>query len=440
MSQANTNRISLWSAIIININIIIGSGVFINTTELAKRAGLLGGLCYALVGLLLFPLILSFVRLLQLYPSGGFYSFCSTSINPFFGFINTWCYFFAKLSSATLAIHIFTLLMQKTFPSLTFCSAATFDIGILIMLLTLNMLNMQTGSKIQGWLMILKLFPLFLVIIAGLLLLKGSNLTPVHQLWQGIPAAIPLVLHALLGFEVACAISRNLENPEINGPRSILISYGIVITLYVLYQTFFYGILGTSLTQATNYSGAFPLLIDTFGISDQFRNILGHFIHLAIATSALSAGFGMIYANIWNLYSLAERKLTIIPQIITQHNRFNVPFVCVLIEGAIMLIYMLIINGEQTTFQQLSAFGTTVTYVISIIGLLATLHQHHHSLLLPIMGLINCLILMSVSLFTMWKTNNPVPLYIFIAIVISGIITYKISPKSLQNNDKQSYD
>ena len=55
-------KISLFAAIIINVNIIIGSGVFINTTELAKRAGLLGGLSYGIVGILLFPLILSFVK------------------------------------------------------------------------------------------------------------------------------------------------------------------------------------------------------------------------------------------------------------------------------------------------------------------------------------------------------------------------------------------
>src|SRR3990167_9920914 len=98
------HQLSLFSAVIINLNIIIGSGVFINTAELAKRAGIFGALCYALVGLLLFPLILSFAQLLQLYPGGGFYSFCETSLNPFFGFLSTWCYFTTKLSSATLII------------------------------------------------------------------------------------------------------------------------------------------------------------------------------------------------------------------------------------------------------------------------------------------------------------------------------------------------
>lgn len=433
MSAKTNNKLSLWSAVIIISNIIIGSGVFINTVELSKRAGVLGGLCYALVGLLLCPLILSFVRLLQLYPNGGFYTFCSTSLHPIVGFISTWCYFFVKLSSATLAIHIFSLLMQKTFPSLTYISPTAFDAIVLALLLALNMLNVKTGSKIQGWLMILKLFPVFLVIMSGLFFLQSGNIAPVHQLWSGLPSAMPLVLHALLGFEVACAIIRNIEDPERNGPRSILISYGIVIVLYVLYQTIFYGIVGASLMETANYSGAFPLLINKFGISDYCRDLLGHFIHLAIATSALSAGFGMIYANVWNIYSLAEKHLIIAPTKIMQRNRFDVPFLCVVTQGVIMLTYMLIIGGEQTTFQQLSAFGSTVTYFLSIAGLFATLRQKGRSLLLPIMGFVNCIILMIASVHTMWKTNNPIPLYIFCCIITLGIFVYGMAEKNSNN-------
>jgi amino acid transporter len=426
MSQ-QTNKLSLFSAVIINANIIIGSGVFINTTELAKRAGLLGGLSYALVGLLLFPLILSFVKLLEFYPSGGFYSFCSASLHPIVGFINTWCYFFAKLSSAALSIHIFTLLTQKTFPALTCINPFIFDLIILALLLALNMLNVRTGSKIQSWVMLFKLFPIFFVIASGIFLLNGNTITPVDALWSGIPSAVPLVLHALLGFEIACAISRNIENPQVNGPRAILISYSVVIALFVAYQTLFYYILGSDLAAQVDYRGAFPLLISKFDISEYARNILGHTIHLAIATSALSAAFGIIYANMWNLYSLAELHHTIAPAKIMQRNRFNIPFVCVLAQGAIMLLYLFVMCGETTTFQQLSAFGATITYSISIVGLLATLYKKNKSLLIPLLGLVNCAILLLTSIYAMWITHNPIPLQLFVSIMMCGIIMYALS-------------
>ncbi len=426
MSTKN-NTISLFSAIVINTNIIIGSGVFINTAELARRAELLGGLSYFFVGLLLLPLILSFVKLIELYPSGGFYAYCSTAIHPIVGFINTWCYFFAKLSSATLSIHIFTLLLQKTFPALACIDALTFDITILGVLLGLNMLNVRTGSKIQNWIMLFKLFPLFFVIASGIFLLQGSNLTPIHQLWSGIPSTIPLVLHALLGFEIACAISRNLENPKVDGPRAIVISYSLVIVLFVLYQTIFYGILGTDLAAQADYRGAFPLLISKFGISDYARDILGHIIHLAIATSALSAAFGIIFANMWNLYSLAELGHIIAPTAIMQRNRFNIPFMCVLAQGIIMLVYLLVMSGVTTTFQQLSAFGATATYALSIMGLLVTFYRNNKSLLIPVLGLANCAILLTASLYAMWITHNTIPLQLFAGIILCGTVVYVIT-------------
>lgn len=432
MSKSNT--LSLWSAIIINTNIIIGSGVFINTTELAHRAGLLGGLSYALVGLLLLPLILSFVKLLELYPSGGFYSFCSTSLHPLFGFLNTWCYFFIKLSSATLSIHIFTILVQKTFPTLTCINPLTADIIILTSLVGLNMLNVQTSAKIQNWVMIFKLFPIFFVIASAILFLNSNNLTPINALWSGLPTTIPLVLHALLGFEVACAISRNIENPRVNGPRAILISYTIVILLFVLYQTFFYAILGSKLGAQANYHSAFPLLISQFGINEQLRNILGHIIHLAIATSALSAAFGIIFANMWNLYTLAELGHTITARVMMQRNRFNVPFMCVLAQGIVMFIYLLAICGATTTFQQLSAFGATATYTLSIIGLLVALYRRNKSLLIPILGLVNCALLLATSLYAMWITNNTLPLKLFLEIIACGIVMYVMAGKTQKKN------
>ena len=431
--STSKQELSLFAAIIINLNIIIGSGVFINTAELAKRAGIFGALCYAVVGVLLFPLILSFVRLLQLYPGGGFYSFCEQSLSPFVGFLSTWCYFTTKLSSATLTIHIFVTLMQKIFPVLSAYDPFILDIGILCIVVAFNMLNIRTGSTIQGWLMLFKLFPLFFVIFSGLFFLQGSNLSSVHQIWSGIPAAIPLVLHALLGFETACSISRNIKNPHINAPRAVLISYSIVIILYVLYQGIFYGILGTDLAAQPDYRYTFPLLINKLAISEYWKITCANLIYIFIAMSALSAGFGMVYANMWNLYSLAELKHTITPRTITRLNRFNIPFICVLAQGIISLLFMILIRGEQTTYQQLSALGATITYTVSIIGLAKTLLYRGNSIWIAVLGLINCALLLCAALYAMWWSQNIKPLAILSGLMIVGLAMYT---QSKRHNEK----
>ena len=113
-------KLSLPTAILINVNIMMGGGIFINTVELAKRTGLLSGFMYPLIGLLILPLIIAISRLIELHPSGGFYVFGQKEINPFVGFVSTWSYFIAKLASASLMIHVSMSLLTQIFPALLF--------------------------------------------------------------------------------------------------------------------------------------------------------------------------------------------------------------------------------------------------------------------------------------------------------------------------------
>ena len=94
--MATAHKLSLATAILINLNIMMGAGIFINTVELAKRAGLLGAFMYPLIGLLILPLIIAIAKLIKLHPAGGFYIFAQKEINPFVGYLSTWSYFIAK--------------------------------------------------------------------------------------------------------------------------------------------------------------------------------------------------------------------------------------------------------------------------------------------------------------------------------------------------------
>ena len=55
--MAENRTLSLSAAIIININIMLGAGIFVNTVELAKRAGILGGFAYIIIGIMMLPLV-----------------------------------------------------------------------------------------------------------------------------------------------------------------------------------------------------------------------------------------------------------------------------------------------------------------------------------------------------------------------------------------------
>lgn len=80
------HKLSLGTAILVNVNIMMGAGLFLNTVVLSQRAGMLGCFSYILIGLLLLPLIASITTLISMHPDGGFYTFGAKEINPFAGF------------------------------------------------------------------------------------------------------------------------------------------------------------------------------------------------------------------------------------------------------------------------------------------------------------------------------------------------------------------
>ena len=85
--MAQEEKLSLSAAILINLNIMLGAGIFINTVKLSKWAGALGCLMYPLIGLLMLPLIVSIAKLVNIYPDAGFYGYGARAIHPFVDFL-----------------------------------------------------------------------------------------------------------------------------------------------------------------------------------------------------------------------------------------------------------------------------------------------------------------------------------------------------------------
>ncbi len=391
------HKLSLTAAILININIMIGSGVFINTAILGQRAGALGALSYAIIGILMFPLILSVSQLLKLHPAGGFYIFGRKEINPFAGFLATWSYFVGKLASATLVLHVSVLFMQQLIPLLAIINPFLLDLILLTTFIALNMNNIKTGSQIQGIFMGLKMIPVLFLILGGLFVFNGDNLTSIHRIWSGIPSTIPLVLFAMLGFEAACSLSSKIKNAQKNAALSVLISYGIVIFLYCTYQLIFYAVLGSEFLQIADYRYAFPaFLAKLFPGNIGIQKTLTAILNLAIASSALSSSYSIIFSNAWNLYALAQHKHIFIPHIFSQFNKNHIPWLCVIAEGIICILYLFVTKADQITLQQTGALGCVIGYTISVIALINAKRNKHDTItpwIIPLLAFGNCIIL-----------------------------------------------
>ncbi|MEX0672218.1 MAG: APC family permease [Candidatus Babeliales bacterium] len=385
--------LSLPMAIFININVILGSGLFINTVLLSQFAGAFGALSYTIVGILLLPLVLGMASLVKENPEGGFYSFAKHDLSPFFGFISTWSYFTAKLASATLGIHVANALIQSIIPFFQRHSIITMDVFVIILFVLLNLMNMRRGTKIQLAFIMLKCIPLIFAILSGFFLFSFDNFSMVHQIPQGIPSTIPLILYAFIGFEVTTSISRSIHNPEKNAPKAVLYSYLIAISIATLFQLIFYGNLGTTLIMQSSYLGAYPALLAKLFTNPETITLLKGFLHLAIASSALGSSYGIMFSNSWNLYTLAQNEHTFFSDLFTTLNHNHIAYAAVLAEGCLTLIYLFYTQGAQLSLQQVGAIGSAIAFTISALALFANRLQKKAplaELLLPILAIISC--------------------------------------------------
>lgn len=425
--MAQQQYLSLRSAILININIMLGAGIFLNTTRLSGPAGIASSCGYLLIGFLMLPLVLSIARLTNMYPSGGFYTFARAEINPFAGFMSAWSYLIAKLASGSLMMHFSLSLIQQLIPLFASVNILVLDTLAIGLFVFLNTRNVQTGSRIQTAFTIFKLIPISFAIFTGLYLFNGTNATQIHRIWSGIPSILPLLVYAAMGFEAACLICNKMKDPERDAPRAILISYSIVLTVAALYQFAFYGALGTTLADLATLKSSFlypfpALLAKLMPSSPVLATKLQGILHLALASSALGGSYGIMFSNTWNLHTMASNNHLFFKRLFTWVNKHSIPVACVALEGIVYVIYLYVSGGVQDTLQQLSVIGTVSAYTISVIALLKAKIRRPElaiSTWIPLLGLFSCTLFITTSLLGVIK-SGPSSLALFVALLMAG--------------------
>ncbi|MBN1549384.1 APC family permease [Candidatus Babeliales bacterium] len=425
------NNLSLLSVIFVNINIMLGSGIFINTVLLPKLAGFLGFTSYIIVALLILPLILCIAALLEKYPFGGFYTYGKSNLNRFTGFFSSWIYFSTKLASAGLKIHVFSLLMQNAVAWLRPFSTLFLDLVVVGFFTLLNTLNLKISNRVGYFFILTKLTPIMFVFLGGLYLTGHAQFRPDMFLCAGIPATIPYVLYSYIGFEASCSLSQTLKNPERDGPRAVLYSYIVVAVISALYQLLFYSSTGgDALLAQENYMGAIPTFVKTLLPYYQvFARKLISILHIAIAASALGGSYGIFFSNHWNLHTLANHKHIFFSHRLLKFNKHHIPALCVLVEGLIVFGYLLVTNGNQMILQQLGALGPTTAYTLSVLGL-AYAHYKGESFSIrrwvPWLGLASCAILLGACLrnLVLYGAGS---LYLYLTMALFGTSMYAIT-------------
>ena len=193
MSQQTSFKptLGLLDATMIVAGSMIGSGIFIVSTEMTTYVGSSGWLIFAwvLTGFLTLTAAISYGELSSMFPkAGGQYVYLREAFNPLTGFLYGWSLFAVIQTGTIAAVAVaFGKFLGYLVPSLgdgniLFQSAGGFKITaaqlvgiVLILLLTyINTQGIKSGKLIQTSFTSAKLLALFGLILFGLFAAKSS--------------------------------------------------------------------------------------------------------------------------------------------------------------------------------------------------------------------------------------------------------------------------
>lgn len=252
MNENETSKLGFWSIVLLAINSIIGSGIFLTPGSVVQQAGSKALIVYFIAAIFASILAISFAAAAKyVTKSGAAYAYSKAAFGNNVGFyMGILRYFSASVAWGVMAVGVIksTISIFGGNPNET----TSVTIGFLILMAVITIINLF-GQKVVKYVMNLatigKLAALVLIIVAGVVLLivsgASSNLSQVDQITQngqkivptltttGFVMAIVSAFYAFTGFESVASGSDDMKNPAKNLPRAIPLAIIVIAVIYI---------------------------------------------------------------------------------------------------------------------------------------------------------------------------------------------------------------
>lgn len=346
----------LGTVVLYGINAVVGSGIFLLPGNAYKVMGPGSLFAYLFVLLMVMSIALSFAECASMFDkSGGPYLYAEKAFGSFAGYeIGVMKWIVSVIGWATMAVALATAL-SAICPEFSVPRAQrTVAISIIIILTIVNMFGVNVMAYLNNISTIAKLIPIVIFVVLGLFFIKVENFTPMFPHGAGvgtISAAVITIFYAFTGFENVGVAAGDMENPKKNVAKALIISMSLVSVIYVLIQFNCIGTLG-------------PALADTSTpVADSMATFLGNGGRILVTVGTLISIGGLNIASSFNTprcaQSLADGKL--LPAVFSKKNKFNVPYVAVLITGTIAIL--LTLTGSFTELAAISVISRFSQYI-----------------------------------------------------------------------------
>lgn len=393
--------LGLLDATMIVAGSMIGSGIFIVSTEMTTYVGSSGWLIFAwvLTGFLTLTAAVSYGELSSMFPkAGGQYVYLREAFNPLTGFLYGWSLFAVIQTGTIAAVGVaFSKFAAYIFPSLgadvilfslgfTDVSAAEVVSIILVIFLTwLNTKGVELGKIVQTSFTLTKLISLLGLIIFGFILSADADIWSAN--WEGawdakkwIPAGdggswetvvgyavIPLFASALVGsifssdaWNNVTFIAGEIKRPEKNIGLSLFFGTLVVTIIYVAANLMYLSVL--SLDEiATAQDGRVSLAASSKIFGDAGTIVIA----VMIMISTFGCNNGLILSGARVYYTMAKDGLFF--KKTGTLNKAGVPAFALWIQC--IWTSLLVLSGAYYELLTYVVFVVLIFYVLTLLGI-----------------------------------------------------------------------
>jgi basic amino acid/polyamine antiporter, APA family len=394
-------RLSLLDSTMIVAGSMIGSGIFIVSSEIVRNVGGAGFLIsmWILTGIITVVAAVSYGELSAMYPkAGGMYVYLKEAYNPLIGFLYGWTLFTIIQTGTIAAVGVaFAKFTSYIIPAVgeenVLFSVGDFQlkasqllsIGVIVLLTFINSRGVKNGAFIQTFLTIVKILSLAGLIICGfvwgadaevwnanwqnpwnasLLSIKNETLisTPLSGLafFGAIAISMKGSLFSSDAWNSITFVAGEVKKPQRNIGLSLLLGTLIVTVIYILANLM--------------YLAVIPLNNIAFAKSDRVGVVAAEYIFgpsgtiiiaVMIMISTFGCNNGLILSGARVYYTMAKDNLFFKKAGIL--NRFDVPGRSLWLQC--IWTSLLCLTGKYNDLLAFVIFGVLIFYVLTIAGI-----------------------------------------------------------------------
>ncbi|TDS17295.1 APC family permease [Sphingobacterium paludis] len=390
-------QLTLWDAIMIVMGSMIGSGIFIVSSDMMRQLGSGYWLftVWILTAVATVSAAICYGELSSMYPrAGGQYAYLKEIFGRMTGFLYGWSLFAVIQTGTIAAVAVaFGKFAGYIFPALNDAAPiyqhGTFmitwmqivAIGVILLLTYINTRGLHSGKLVQSIFTAAKIIALVALVFGGINLMQkslfaenmqfgwsafqhtgeggGWNAIDGTTLLGGIAAAMVGAIFSSVAWENVTFISGEVKNPERNIVRAMVIGTSLVMLLYLL----------------CNYVYTATLTRDeiAFAANDRVaiaaaEKLLGKHGTLAMALLVMVSTFGCVNGLVLSgarVFQTMAKDRLFLKQVIPNNSR-DVPARSLWLQGA--WASMLCLSGQYGNLLDMVSFVIVIFYMITVFG------------------------------------------------------------------------